>query len=824
MRPTFIAIAALAQLVGCSNLSNDPPPDVIHARFDPDAGIIPMPTDVLRNKTTHLLDLPNDTEADRAKLNDAELEFYDYLETLDGWSSLMSATVEFTAPIDPHSIDGGNLQVWHWTGAPSRVLDVRLSLSDDGKILSIDPPRTGWRRGDQYSVILRGGIKGVTGAKAERVECDAAFYFLRQTTRLDTPDHDRAFPGDTAADRAANATKLEGIREDLSPMFDFFEQQQQVARSDVAALWTFTVTRRTELAMDKASQRMPLPIDLMINPATGHIEAPLAPWDKPVEAEAKPRLSEFDGASLSGGVLFETTGPINDATLDAKLVQLADGKVVDTKLTVLADHQGIALVPTSGRLPEQTSFAVVIGDSLRDASGQPVAIMPAAHFLMAHAAMLDNGASKIHAVPTDDAVRLEHARTLLAPALTTKHILAAWPFTTMTMASRATEARKLAETTGVSPDPANLQHLTPGQALLDFPFGLGSLINVGDVYYGTIQSPNFLDKVSRAWRGDGNHEVEDVRFAMTVPKNPAPGPIPVVIFGHGLVTERRFVLALGDALAAKGFAAISIDFPYHGDRTYCAKGGPISVVNPTTGQLASLEPCQAGSTCNDLGKCVDSAGQGNHLATFGVLPTPIASGAVFQEIDHIASTKDHFKQALVDLGALDRSLRTGSWQSVMGHAVGPIYYTGQSLGGIMGGLFLGTNPDIQRAVLNVPGADLVDLFNNSTFFSSQMDAFFTRNGITRDSYDGHRLLAVARWFLDSVDPQHVGPAAGARKLLIQMATLDEIIPNACTMVLQAVTGAPRKDYVAEHGFLVIPIEPEYWRATADLANYLENPQ
>jgi hypothetical protein len=159
----------------------------------------------------------------------------------------------------------------------------------------------------------------------------------------------------------------------------------------------------------------------------------------------------------------------------------------------------------------------------------------------------------------------------------------------------------------------------------------------------------------------------------------------------------------------------------------------------------------------------------------------------------------------------------------MGHAVGPVYYTGQSLGGIMGGLFLGTNPDIQRAVLNVPGADLVDLFNNSAFFGSQMDAFFTRNAITRDSYDGYKLLAVARWFLDSVDPQHVGPIAGARKLLIQMATLDEIIPNACTEVLQAVTGAPRIDYIAEHGFLVIPIEPEYWRATADLASFLGTP-
>src|SRR5262249_42268062 len=142
----------------------------------------------------------------------------------------------------------------------------------------------------------------------------------------------------------------------------------------------------------------------------------------------------------------------------------------------------------------------------------------------------------------------------------------------------------------------------------------------------------------------------------------------------------------------------------------------------------SLDPCAAGSTCNDLGKCVDASGNGNHLATWGVIDMPIASGAVFLEIDHIPNTKDHFQQALVDLGALDRSLRMGDWQSVMGHAVDQtkIYYAGQSLGGIMGAVFLGTDPQIPRAVLNVPGAGLVPMFDDSTFFGAQLDAFFTR--------------------------------------------------------------------------------------------------
>ncbi|HSD87989.1 MAG TPA: hypothetical protein VLB44_10765, partial [Kofleriaceae bacterium] len=226
-----------------------------------------MPTDVLRDKASGRLNLPNDTDKERAKLDDAEVEFYDYLETLDGWSSLMSATVELTGEIDPATVTADNLQVWHWTGTHELVAGARVSVSSDAKMITIDPPRTGWVRGDQYVIALRGGATGVSGKQGERVECDAAFYFLRQTEALDTPEHARAIPGDTPEERASNTARLEGIRKDLAPVFDFFEARA-LPRADVAALWEFTVTTRTELAMDKASQRMPLPINLMLSPAT----------------------------------------------------------------------------------------------------------------------------------------------------------------------------------------------------------------------------------------------------------------------------------------------------------------------------------------------------------------------------------------------------------------------------------------------------------------------------------------------------------------------------------------------------------------------------
>ena len=826
----YLATTGLALLVvaiGCADPHLDDRLPIIHARFDPDAKSIPMPNDAVRDPVAGVLDLPNDTPADVAKLTLAEQEFYTYLETLDGWSSLMSASIELTGPIDPRTVDVDNLQVWHWTTTPTRVDDVRISVAADGMKITIDPPRTGWVRGDRYMVVVRGGQHGVAGKQGERVECDAAFYFLRQTQPLDTPEHERAFPGNTAAERQANAKKLEKIRLDIAPMFDYFEARE-LPRADVAALWAFTVTTRTELAMDKASQRMPLPVNLMLDPRTGHVDLPLAPWDSAMEAEAKQRLTEFTGFGLSSDLLYEFTAPVDATTVNASTVKLyklgaAAPVQLPAKVTLMPDNLHVIVAP--GRLEETTSYLVVVDQGVRDSAGKPIMAMPAGHFLKAKAKVFDGTASQVAGVDRDDAEKLEASRSQIVSALDQlgrDHLLAAWPFTTMEVKRPLADARKSAEKLGVSPDPQSIEHFTPTEAVLNFPLGVTSLGNVSDVYQGTIASPYFLDPITRALRSDGGNKVEQVPFALTVPKNPKPGPIPVVIFGHGLVTERRFVLAVANELAARGFAAISIDFPFHGKRTYCATGGPISVTNPTTGQVQSLSPCQGGSTCNNVGHCVDANGEGNHLAMFPILNMPIASGAVFNEIDHIASSKDHFLQAVIDLGALDRSLRKGAWEPLLGQPVDTtkIFYTGQSLGGIMGGIFLGTSPEIPRAVLNVPGADLIRLFDNSPSFRPQMDALFIREHIVRDSFDSKRLLAVASWIMDAIDPLHLGPEAGARALLIQMATLDNVIPNSSTKELQDVTGAARRDYIAEHGFLALPVEPEYYRGCSDLAKFL----
>ena len=124
-------------------------------------------------------------------------------------------------------------------------------------------------------------------------------------------------------------------------------------------------------------------------------------------------------------------------------------------------------------------------------------------------------------------------------------------------------------------------------------------------------------------------------------------------------------------------------------------------------------------------------------------------------------------------------------------------------------------------MLNVPGADVVDLFDESSVFSIQIDAFFRREDVDRESYNGYRFLNVARWLMDSADPQSFAHRlTDGHDVMIQMATLDFIIPNQYTQKLADLAGLPTRNYVAEHMFIALPIEPEYLRGNIELANFI----
>ena len=91
----------------------------------------------------------------------------------------------------------------------------------------------------------------------------------------------------------------------------------------------------------------------------------------------------------------------------------------------------------------------------------------------------------------------------------------------------------------------------------------------------TVASRSFISKETETHPGSAypcntRAVAPSLSFIATGPRGiPDDEPVPVVIFGHALVTDRRFLLTVAGELSKRGFAAVAVDFPYHGDRTVC---------------------------------------------------------------------------------------------------------------------------------------------------------------------------------------------------------------------------------------------------------------
>ncbi|MDH5491554.1 MAG: hypothetical protein OEY14_06330, partial [Myxococcales bacterium] len=737
-----------------------------------------------------------------------------------------------------------------------------VELVEEDRRLRVRPPRTGWEHGETYVVLVRSGEAGLRDLGGREILPDIAFYYLRIAERLDTYENNRAFPGATREERLEVARRLEEIREELEPYFAFFETtlapiSERIPRDEIAALWSFTVTSRPELAMDRPSQRVPLPFDPLFDPDTGRVEIPHAPWDTSLERDAKDQLIELDGFGVSSNSIFELTEAVDPSSVSRDTVSLwsLEGSAprrIEVALRVMAPAgeapcraspvdpgcRHLIVEPAASALPLSpgATYVLLVHQGLRGASGAGVVAMPMGSLLLGQHPVWIDGESQVGAIDDASAHRLEHARLRLAPFLDARgrsDLIAAWSFTTLTVDAELSAATRRAEVLGYPSAPTGLRRMTPLEALEMLSPGFAAVgvraaylprtFGVREFVEGELEMPDLLDPLSRRLRDDSGHEPVRVRFLAAVPEGLSPSvPVPVVIFGHPVVSDRRFLATIAGSLALRGFASVAIDFPFHGERTICLDSSLVGVPNflpPIARDLTGLQdplltfpPCASGSSasCTPDGRCLDASGRPDAFTSLPLVALQPAAGAAFLDVGDIPYIKDHFLQALSDLGALERSLREADWQPVFGAPVqrDRFFYLGQSLGAIVGTVWVSQTPSIERAVFNVPGSDLVDLFIDSTYFGPQIDVHLSELGVSPGSFEEERLLNVARWIVDSVDPHTVAPrlASEGRVAMIQLSTGDIIIPNATTWNLARVSGLPLRSYPsALHADLVIPL-------------------
>lgn len=481
----------------------------------------------------------------------------------------------------------------------------------------------------------------------------------------------------------------------------------------------------------------------------------------------------------------------------------------------------VAIVPTKP-LKQLTSYMVVMTNGITDNRGND-ATPDQTYFLAKRTSPLCvGGASTDPLLPSATACALEPLRQLTnsqefaasQAGIDPSKIVLSWVMTTQSItpvlgAVQARTAQTPAAATQIAPTGLNLSQLNP------------ALPPIADVYIGTIDLPYYLNAPTQTaptaplggfWRAAPGAYVppfnqfgldptstfvtfanplpvanttQKVPLVLTVPNaasgktKPAAG-WPIVIFQHGITRNRSDAFAIAGTLASQGFAVIAIDAPLHG---ITDPASPLNVANTPFAALGARE-----RTFNlDLSNNTTGA-----PGPDGVVDS---SGSYFINLPSLLTSRDNIRQAVADLLVLARAVPSAHYSNSATDFDGSrIGFVGQSLGGIIGTVFMGVQPNVQVALLNVPGGGIPRLLEASPAFGPRIIAGLGASGLSPGTPDYDAFFGAAQTVTDSADPINWALPANnsllaSKRLLLQEVVgggdvlPDQVIPNA-------VAGAP----------------------------------
>lgn len=598
--------------------------------------------------------------------------------------------------------------------------------------------------------------------------------------------------------------------------------QAAFAPGEVASIATFTVAPEagTYVTIDSGSGVAPLPFDLMRDPIPGFADPAkdtgLIFYNQALGA-AGVGLATLDGFSttamviaqtggnaVAGGNVIATGGAILAASVTPATSRLykraGDGSwsqvlAIATQPPAIQSPTGcpvgncsvlIGLQPAVGvakaaatpplpnnlvsfpPLDENTMYAVVITDGVRDAANQPLVRSTVAKILLGIDPAIPLGVmagstpvSLLGGVDGVTAIGLQKMRAELTDLFTKASIAkptvaSAWTFKTQSIRKTTAQLAALPYQVdqGVWAASGNTQVAITPMTATNIPFAQYPGVPTSGVnafYDVTFMSIDAIDKSTGAL----NPAIADPAqlpgllaplHALVVvpdPANPAIAacpPLPalaglkcprLVVFGHGLNGSKETLLTNAAVLASHGFIAAAIDFPLHGGRNWCAADADCVKADGSAG---------AAGSCDKSGAFKDSATQGDAvrpgLCGGGTSPQVFSAPYVNVPSRYFVSAnffrvRDAFRQNALDVSALTLALNRPpspypqpaanplrSALVALGLAVDPTTssYEGISLGSISGTSAVAANPRISRALLSVGGGTAFDIFTTSPAF------------------------------------------------------------------------------------------------------------
>lgn len=399
------------------------------------------------------------------------------------------------------------------------------------------------------------------------------------------------------------------------------------------------------------------------------------------------------------------------------------------------DRQSLLIHPMV-RLQFAKRYVVAVRTTLRDASGQPLA--PEGAFADWVAGKLAPGTAL-----AELAERLDtDAAALASVGISKKDLALAWDFDTASQESTTGQLIAMRdETFAREPDGFGFTVTSTDETRTDTRY---RIIN------GTFQAPSFetgpdpsplaIDEQGHAVMGD----LADWPFTALIPAcaETAPGPLPILVMGHGLSSSAQITVSRNDALA-NGLCMVLVGTDW--------KGLSRSDVGTLTG--------------------------------------------VFSDLNSFPLVTSRLEQAHLNFLVLTRlmtkALGRDAALSVNGRsAVDPtqVYYWGESNGGIQGTTFLSLSPDVSRGVVDLVGAQWSLLTWRSTEFAPMLLAL---QSIYPDKLDQQVMTALTQSLWDKTDPiEHATALRGSSKqLLFRESVHDSVVSNIATRTMMRTLGA-----------------------------------
>lgn len=298
---------------------------------------------------------------------------------------------------------------------------------------------------------------------------------------------------------------------------------------------------------------------------------------------------------------------------------------------------------------------------------------------------------------------------------------------------------------------------------------------------------------------------ETIPLLVTVPNaasgqtKPAAG-WPVVIFQHGITRNRTDLFAVAPALAQAGFVGVAIDLPLHG----LPPGNPLHGNGMFAGTPAAA--LMAGERTFNLDLI------NNETEAAGPDGVTDPSGKHFINLGNPITSRDNLRQGAADLLALRKSLANLdlNGDSVPDIDMSQVRFASISLGGVVGGVFLGADAGagkvVGAAALSVSGGGIGKLLDASSYYgpivadglAKATAALPPADRVLEGTDNFETFLRMAQTLVDSGDPiNYAVSARGNHPTLLTEVLNDDTVPNNA-LVGPASVG---QDRVEQSGFL-----------------------